>query len=398
MQTLSTYISSISVNALRQFNQHRGMQQGASLSFNTLLCFVPLSAVALFLLKTFGIVENEQSSLIAALDNFLPNYGADEIVSGISEFTNRNLTGLGVGGFLLFLVVSLILFMTVEEHFNDIWGSRRRLPLMQAFQKYSIFYALLLIGPLLIWIVFSTVSFWVYAYIFPWISVYCLFLFMYIAFPNTSVKWSAALIGAGVAGILFQIARIGFSYYFGLAWQNFSEVYGALAMLMILAIWIYATWVVILLGAEVTNLVQYSNSQKDLHQKSLYESKDYINSLGVITLFFTVATHFHKGKGACSVADVAGIVGVPQSLVNKIFEKFKDAGLIYEVEGDTKGYLPTRSLDSITLDSVITAVELDMDEHFIGTLSDMPALRELLGNLQQTQADILKEVPVSSFL
>ena len=147
MQTLSTYISSISLNALRQFNQHRGMQQGASLSFNTLLCFVPLSAVALFLLKTFGIVENEQSSLIAALDNFLPNYGADEIVSGISEFTNRNLTGLGVGGFLLFLVVSLILFMTVEEHFNDIWGSRRRLPLMQAFQKYSIFYALLLIGP-----------------------------------------------------------------------------------------------------------------------------------------------------------------------------------------------------------------------------------------------------------
>ena len=169
MPTLFTYISRISVNVFHQFNQHRCMQQAASLAFNTILCLVPLSAVGLFLLKTFGIVEDEKSVLIAALDNFLPNYGADEIVSGISEFTNRNLTGLGVGGFLLFLVVSLILFMAVEEQFNDIWGSRRRLPLMQAFQKYSIFYAFLLIGPLLIWIVFSTFSFWVYAYIFPWI-------------------------------------------------------------------------------------------------------------------------------------------------------------------------------------------------------------------------------------
>ncbi len=398
MPPLFTYISRITVSVLRQFNQHRGMQQGASLSFNTLLCFVPLSAVALFLLKTFGIVENEQSALIAALDNFLPNYGADEIVSGISEFANRNLTGLGVGGFLLFLVISLILFITVEEHFNDIWGSRRHLPLRQAFQKYSIFYALLLVGPLLIWIVFSTVSFWVYAYIFPWISVYCLFLFMYIAFPNTSVKWRAALIGACVAGTVFQIARIGFSHYFALAWQNFSEVYGALAMLIILAIWIYATWVVILLGAELTNLVQYSNRQENLHGNLFDENKDYINPLGAITLFFTVAEHFHKGKGACSVADTAEITGIPQLLVNKIFEKFKTAELIYEVEGDTKGYLPAGALDTITLDSVITAVELDIDDHFMATLSDMPALTELLRHMQQTQVDILKGIPVSSFL
>ena len=398
MPTLFTYISRISVNVFRQFNQHRCMQQAASLAFNTILCLVPLSAVALFLLKTFGAVEDEKSVLIAALDNFLPNYGAGEIVSGISEFTNRNLTGLGVGGFLLFLVVSLILFMAVEEHLNDIWGSQRRLPLMQAFQKYSIFYAFLLIGPLLIWIVFSTFSFWVYAYIFPWILVYCLFLLMYVAFPNTSVKWSAALIGTCVAGTLFQIARIGFGHYFAFVWQNYSEVYGTLAMLIILAIWIYATWVVILLGAEVTNVVQYSNRHSGLHGKLLDENKDYINPLGVITLFFTVAAHFHNGKGACSAADAAGITGVPQLLVNKIFEKFKVAGLIYEVEGDTKGYLPSRSLDTITLDSIMTAVELDMDTHFIGTFSDMPALKKLLRHLQQTQTEILKGIPVSSFL
>ena len=397
-QTLFTYISRISTNVLQQFKEHKCMHQAAALAFNTILCLVPLSAITLFLLKTFGIVENEKSALVAALDNFLPNYGADEIVSGISEFANRNLTGLGVGGFLLFLLVSLMLFMSIEEHFNDIWGSRRRLRLMQALQKYSIFYLLLLIGPLLIWIVFSTFSFWVYAYIFPSISVYCLFLLMYKALPNTFVKWRAALLGTCVAGTLFQVARFGFNHYFALVWQNYSQVYGALAMAIILAIWIYATWIVILLGAEVTNSAQYYNSNKYAGGKLLTENHDYINPSGVIMLFFTVAVHYHRGTGACSVADVAGIVGVPQLLVNRIFDRFKAAGLIYEVEGDTKGYIPSRTLDMITLDSVLTAVEMDSEDHFIGRLSDVPSLTKLLRDLQQTQTEILKGIPVSSFL
>lgn len=398
MLPLFSYISRVSVNVLQQFNQHRCIQQAASLAFNTILCLVPLSAVALFLLKTFEIVENEESALVAALDNFLPNYGADEIVSGISQFANRNLTGLGVGGFLLFLLMSLMLFMSIEEHFNEIWESRRRLHLMQAVQKYSIFYSLLLIGPLLIWIVFSTFSFWVYAYIFPWLSVYCLFLLMYLGLPNTAVKLSAALLGTCVAGTLFQVARFGFSHYFAFVWQNYSQTYGTLAMAVILAIWIYVTWIVILLGAEVTNSAHHYDSQRYAYGKLTTKNYDYINPLGVITLFFIVASHFHEGKGACSAADTAGTAGVPQLLVHKIFERFKAAGLIYEVEGDTKGYLPACSLDMITLDAILTAVELDMDAHFMATLSEAPSLVEVLRDLQQTQTETLKGISVSSLI
>ncbi len=203
---------------------------------------------------------------------------------------------------------------------------------------------------------------------------------MYVALPNATVKWSAALLGTCVAGTLFQVARFGFSHYFAVAWQNYTETYGTLAMIIILAIWIYATWVVILLGAEVTNSAQFYGGQKSVNGKSLVGNHDYINLLGVITLFFIVASHFQKGEGACTTLDVSRAAGVPQLLVNKIFEKFKVAGLIYEVEGDTKGYLPSRSLDTITLDSIMTAVELDMDAHFIGTFSDMPALTKLFRN------------------
>ncbi|MDE0313733.1 MAG: YihY family inner membrane protein [Candidatus Poribacteria bacterium] len=397
-RSFSTNILEISENVFHQFRQHKCPHQAASLAFNTLLCLVPLSAVALFLLKTFGVVENENSPLIAALNNFLPRYRADEIVTGISEFTNRNLTGLGIGGFLLFLVISLILFMSIEDHFNFIWGSRKRLPLVQAFQKYLVFYMLLLIGPLVIWFLFSAITNGFFAYLFPWISVYFLFFLMYIALPNTTVNWKAAMIGAFLAGTLFQIARIVFAYYFESVWQNYSEIYGTFAMLIILAIWIYVTWIIILLGVEVTNSIQQTVDSKKPFGKLANENSDYINDPGIITLFLIAASHFHKGQGACSAADVAATAKVPESLVQNIFDRFKEANLIYEVQGDTKGYLPARSLSAITLDSLVTSVDKELMNHFTEALQTSPELIQMFQELQGTQAEMLKKITVSSLL
>ena len=395
---LGTLTSRLSVNVWHQFMAHKCMQQASSLAFNTLLCLVPLSAVALFLLKTFGAVEDGNSPLISALrDNFLPRYGAEEIVSELSGFANRNLGGLGVGGFLLFLLVSTMLFISVEQHFNDIWGARRRLPVMQAFQKYAVFYTLLSIGPLLIWLFFSTATNWVFAHVFPWMLVYCLFFLMYIAMPNTMVKWSAALLGTFIAGTLFQIARLAFGSYLELVWKNYSDIYGALAMLIILAIWTYTTWVVILLGAEVSNAFQHLGHQGVARGKFRYGNNGYLNSSGVIALFLIVATRFSKGEGACTTEQVALCSGVAEEVVHESFERFKAAGLVYEVQGDTDGYLPARALEEITLDQLVAAVEGEMTAHFAAGLSSEAGAR-VLDVLAQSQRECLEKVTVASLL
>ena len=395
---LGTLTSRLSVNVWHQFMAHKCMQQASSLAFNTLLCLVPLSAVALFLLKTFGAVEDGNSPLISALrDNFLPRYGAEEIVSELSGFANRNLGGLGVGGFLLFLLVSTMLFISVEQHFNDIWGVRRRLPVIQAFQKYAVFYTLLSIGPLLIWLFFSTATNWVFAHVFPWMLVYCFFFLMYIAMPNTMVKWSAALLGTFIAGTLFQIARLAFGSYLELVWKNYSDIYGALAMLVIFAIWTYTTWVVILLGAEVSNAFQHLGHQGVARRKFRYGSNGYLNSSGVIALFLIVATRFSKGEGACTTKQVALHSGVAEEVVHESFERFKAAGLIYEVQGDTDGYLPARALEEITLDQLVAAVEGEMTAHFATGLSSEAGAR-VLDVLAQSQRECLERVTVASLL
>ena len=324
---IGTLTLRLSVNVWHQFITHKCLQQASSLAFNTLLCLVPLSAIALFLLKTFGAVEDGNSPLIAALrDNFLPRYGAEEIVSELSGFANRNLGGLGVGGFLLFLLVSTMLFISVEQHFNDIWGARRRLPVMQAFQKYAVFYTLLSVGPLLIWLFFSSTTNWVYAHVFPWMLVYCLFFLMYIAMPNTTVKWRAALLGAFIAGTLFQIARLAFGRYLELVWKNYSDIYGALALLIILAIWTYTTWVIILLGVEVSNAFQHLGQPRVARGKFQHGSNGYLNSFGVIALFLIVAERFSKGESACTTEQVAASLGVAEEIVHESFERFKADG------------------------------------------------------------------------
>ncbi len=386
----------LSATVWHKFIGHRCLQQASSLAFNTLLCLVPLSAVALFLLKTFGAVEDDNSPLIVALrDNFLPRYAAEEIVSELSGFANRNLGGLGVGGFLLFLIVSTMLFMSVEQHFNDIWGTRRRLPIVQAFQKYAVFYTLLSVGPLLIWLFFSTATNWVFAHVFPWVLVYCVFFLMYIAMPNTYVKRSAALLGTFVAGTLFQIARLAFGRYLEVVWQNYSDIYGALAMLVVFAIWTYVAWVVVLLGAEVSNSVQHFRSTTFPRERFGSVSGNYLNAWDVITLFLIVAEHFSKGRGACPPAQVTSLSGISEDVVHQCLERFKGARLIYEVDGDRIGFVPARGLTEITLQQVVDAVEGNTPEHLA---LDISAEARALGDLRESQRERLEKLTVASLL
>ena len=382
----------------QQFIGHKCLQQASSLAFHTLLCLVPLSAVALFLLKTFGVVEDDNSPLIVALrDNFLPRYAAEEIVSELSGFANRNLGGLGVGGFLLFLLVPTMLFMSVEQHLNDIWGTRRRLPVVQAFQKYAVFYTLLSVGPLLIWLFFSTATNWVFAHVFPWALVYCVFFLMYIAMPNTFVKWSSAMLGTLIAGTLFQIARLAFGRYLEVVWKNYSDIYGALAMLVVFAIWTYVAWVVVLLGAEVSNTAQHFHPGPIKRNPLRYARNIYLNDSDVITLFLIVAEHFNKGRGACPTEQVVSISGVSEDVVDQCLSRFKAARLIYEVEGDTVGFMPARALGSITLQQVVDAVENDMTVQLVDG-QPSPEGERVLDDLRESQREHLEQVTVASLL
>ena len=396
------YIIRLSIRVWQQLIGHKCLQQASSLAFNTLVCIVPLSAFVLFLLKTLGVVESEG---IRFMSDFLPGDQVNEIALRVSEFANKNLANLGGLGFFLLLLVSTGLFNAIEKTFNDIWNTRSRLPF---FQKYAIFYTILTIGSLLIlvWLsLFPLSKSGLLGDFLPWIFVYGLFLVAYVALPNTSVRWRAALVGALIAGTLFQIARIALTSYLKLMGNNLSEIYGALLFPFILAIWIYIVWVIVLLGAELTNIIQnlrHSHPTKNVPGHPVPTLGDeevvFINSILVIKVFLAVAHHFHEGQGACAKSQITLKYGISQDLVNRIFDRFEEAKLIYKVEGDADEYIPARVLGDITLDQVVNPFEEGLDDvaEMGGAFSDIT--NQLFKQLYAARYEILHNRSIEEIL
>ncbi len=123
-----------------------------------------------------------------------------------------------------------------------------------------------------------------------------------------------------------------------------------------------------------------------------------INVQGIITLFLIIAEHFYAGKGACTVSEIVTSAKVQESLVHNVLEKFKAANLVYEVEGDTKGFLPARALETITLDTLIISVDEDLTQHFSDASDVSPALVQIFNDIQENQFELLKNTTVSSVL
>ncbi|MDH4133305.1 MAG: YihY family inner membrane protein, partial [Gammaproteobacteria bacterium] len=73
---------------------------------------------------------------------------------------------------------------------------------------------------------------------------------LYSVVPNASVRWRYALVGGVFAAVLIEIAKRIFAYSMK-TFTSYQVVYGAVAALPIFLVWIYITWVIVLLGAIV---------------------------------------------------------------------------------------------------------------------------------------------------
>ena len=204
--------------------------------------------------------------------------------------------------------------------------------------------------------------------------------------------------GPSLRGRCSRIARLAFGRYLEVVWKNYSDIYGALAMLVVFAIWTYVAWVVILLGAEVSNSTQYFHPTPTKYNRPRHTTDNYLNASDVIMLFLIVAEHFSKGRGCVPQRNrLVSISGVPEEVVDPCLDRFKAARLIYEVEGDTAGFLPARGLAAITLQQVVDAVEGEMTAHLTNELPSEEGER-VLGDLRESQREHLEKVTVASLL
>lgn len=239
------------------------MHNAAALAYATLLALVPLVTVAFSALSMFPVFGDWATSLETFVyKNFVPAAG-DVIQDHLQRFTEHTgrLTAIG----LIFLVVTaLLLLFTIEETFNEIWHVKESRSITQRVLSY---WAVLTLGPLLVGASLSLSSYLLsltlmsdqavlaqaQSYLLsalPFVFVGLAFVLMYMVVPNCEVRLMHAVIGGIVAAMLFELSKRAFAW-FVLNFTSYQVIYGALATIPIFLIWIYISWLVVLIGATV---------------------------------------------------------------------------------------------------------------------------------------------------
>lgn len=241
--------------------QEKVMQVAASLTFSTVLAIVPLLAVVLSLFTAFPLFKEYSDALQNFMINSLmPPIISDNIMKYLNEFAIQASRLTTIGGVFLVLTV-MLLIMSVESALNDIWHVSRQRPFGQ---RLLVYWALITVGPIL-----TGASLWTTGFLareslglvanipslleltlqfLPFLLSGIGFAMIFAIVPNCKVKPRDAIIGGFLTAIVLEIMKVGFAFYISL-FPSYTVIYGAFAALPVFLIWVYLSWLVVLLGA-----------------------------------------------------------------------------------------------------------------------------------------------------
>jgi membrane protein len=281
----------------------------------------------------------------------------DGLVEHLQTFSDKVASGAtGAIGLLFAVATTFYLFYTVESTFNDIWRVVARRTLMR---KFMIFYPVVtlvpvLAGAYLYWSGKLIGSAGVLRFFGPlFIQFLGLFLVNWLL-PNMRVRWYAALAGALATGFALEGLKWGFVHFAKQALlTSYGGVYGPLALIPLLLLWIYIDWWLILLGAEIANAIQ---NLRLLEAEERRRSGDEpINGLVAAQLLAVIAANYEQGGHGVDRATLSRDFGLSVDVIDRIAARLRPRGLLAEVAGDREGFIPGRPASRIRLEEVLAA-------------------------------------------
>ncbi len=386
--------------------QNESTTRASALTYISVLALVPLLALAFSVAKGFGAYEYLVANTITpTLDKLAPvseAVGTDgegtmlqirDVAEGILGFVaNTNFANLGLLGFSFLLFASLKLMTQIESSFNAIWGVQRARSLVR---KVADFVALVVVTPILM--VFATTVTAaarhnvftdyltedlgigpVVQFLFelvPFITLGLGFCFLYMIMPNTRVRFVSAIVGGFIAGALWQgIQVLHVTFQVGVA--RYNAIYAGFAAFPIFLVWIYMSWVVVLLGASIAWAHQAEPAYRENKKMRPLSLAD--RELVALQALSMIGESFLHGRGTATLGAVAAHCNVAPSVLQEILQPLVDGSVIAVTDADgDQGLLPSRPLDEIRVMDVLRALRGESRERFAG-IDDVASVLEAL--------------------
>ncbi|MFQ5896078.1 MAG: YihY/virulence factor BrkB family protein [Nitrospinota bacterium] len=357
--------------SLKHFLLDGCLLRAAALTYTTLLALIPLLAFGLAVFRGFGLHE---SLLRGVLSRLAPGPSQQLVEGAISLVARVDAAALGAAGLLLALATVLVAMNNVERAFNHIWGVRRPRPLARRVADYL---SILLVAPLLLGAALSLTTLlqsqrgvldfaphWmvsdaalVLLRVFPFLAVWVVLGLLYLLIPNAEVEFGSAALAGVVAGTLWQFTQWAYiSFQFGLA--RYQAIYGTLAQLPVLMVWLFLSWSIVFAGAELA----YAHQHRRVHhwgkRSELYEEEALQLALRMAA---AVARSFRLGEPPWTEKALAEHLKAPASLLAQVTDRLKRRHLLVEVAGGDAYLLPARDPAQIHLLEVADAVQTRLE-------------------------------------
>lgn len=348
--------------------------RASALTYNTLLSIVPLLAVLFGIANGFGFKNIVKSELF-------DYFGSQrEILEKTMDFIDKSLEYAQSGVFLGVGLVMLLYTVTnliggIEANFNSIWRIKNNRSFYRQFTDYT---ALILISPVflvcnaglsillnssaerkIIGLVVTP-----FIELLPLLIIIALFTFLYMYLPNTKVNFSSALFAGVIAGVTFQLFQQ--IYITGQIWiTKYNAIYGSFAALPLLLLWLQLSWVIALVGVELS--FGYQNVQKFNYEKDAKNTSRRYKDFVLLLITTLITKRFEKGEKPYTASEISEKFQIPTRITSDALFLLEEIDIITETPSDDKivpAYIPALDINKISVAYLLSKVDSHGAEDF----------------------------------
>jgi membrane protein len=361
--------------AAKGFSTDKVSLRASALTFYSLLSVIPIAAIAFAIAKGFGLEANLKELIFQKFQS------QEEVLTFLQSEAEHAIKATqggyiaGVGMIILFWSV-MSLLNHIESSFNHIWQIKSSRPWMRKFTDYL---TIMLIAPVFI-ILSSSITVFistglsdfiskapildffkpVISFLFkfaPYIITWTTLTILFIIMPNAKVKFIPALVSGIIAGTILQgIQWLYIDLQFGIA--KLSAIYGSFAAIPLFILWMQSSWIVVLLGAEIS-FANQNISRYELESEALNIS-NYQKRALVVMIMHLIIRNFSLGERPISAEFIAVNLKIPVRLARDILQDLSSANLvsiIHENEEKERLYQPAIDVSKLSVSYVFSRLD-----------------------------------------